>query len=237
MRRVTFVLALLSVFFTTATHKPSRAIAQSEDKLVYADFDTLKDNRPVSTRGGYVQLFSGSENPANPGKFTGMPGANDAPELVRLKPDDPNKAATFSYQLPSPNTYASVTLDIHGLPDRDGQPMGEDVSAYKFLSLQVYAQGTPKPTGISAMRVELTSRGQGIKLPYGFPQMAVRLSPTGFNTYKIPLKSLAQPSWMETKVDTKEVLRKLTSVQISVYCDQCIPTNGMVVIDNVIFTN
>ncbi|MDQ2921734.1 MAG: hypothetical protein M3R52_09030, partial [Acidobacteriota bacterium] len=63
------------------------------------------------------------------------------------------------------------------------------------------------------------------------------LSPTGFNTYKIPLKILAQPSWMEDRVDTKEVLRKLTSVQISVYCNQCTPISGIVVIDNVIFTN
>jgi hypothetical protein len=237
MRRVTFALALLSVFFTAATHKPSRAIAQTEDKLVYADFDTLKDNRPVSTGGGYVQLFAGSENPGNPPKFTGMPGVNDAPELVRLKPDDPNRAATFSYVLSSPNAYASVTLDIHGLPDRDGKPVAQDVSGFKNLSFQIFAKGMPAPTGVTYMRVELTSRGQGINLSFGFPQTPFKLTPTGFNTYKIPLKLLAQPRWMEDHVDTKEVLRKLTSVQLSVYCDRCTPTNGMVVIDNVVFTN
>src|SRR3954451_22848426 len=100
MRKATYAfafcaLALLTLFFNT--HGSSKAGAQAEDKLVYADFDTVKDNRPVSTRGGYLQLFAGSENPANPAKFTGMAQANDAPELVRLKPDDPNKAATFSY--------------------------------------------------------------------------------------------------------------------------------------------
>ena len=230
-------LALLTVLFAVGTHEASTAIAQSEDKFVYADFDTVKDNRPVSARGGYMQLFAGSENPSNPAKFTGMPGANDAPELVRVKADDPNKAATFSYQLPSPNRYASVTLDIHGLPDRDGKPVGEDVSRFKNLTFQIYAKGTPTPTGVQYMRVEFTSRGQGIKLQFGFPQATLKLNPTGFNTYKVPLKLLAQPRWVEDHVDTKEVLQKLTSVQISAYCDQCPPINGTVVIDNVIFTN
>lgn len=242
MRKVTtaFVfctLALFTVFFAGGTQKPSGAVVQSEGKLVYADFDTLKDNRPVSARGGYVQIFVGSQNPANPPKFTGMPGTDDAPELVRLKPDDPNKAATFTYVLPSPNNYANVTLDIHGLPDKDGKPVAEDVSGYKNLTFQIYAKGEPPPTGVQNMRVELTSRGQGIKLQYGFPQMAFRLSPTGFNTYKISLKSLSQPRWVEDRVDPKDVLKKLTSVQISVYCDQCTPINGTIVIDNVIFTN
>ena len=230
-------LALATVFFAVGSHKSLRAVAQSDDKLVYADFDTVKDNRAASTRGGYVQIFAGSENPGNPAKFTGMPGANDSPELVRLKPDDPNKAATFSYQLSSPNKYASVTLDIHGLPDRDGKPVAEDANGYKNLTFQIYAKGTPPPTGVQYVRVEVISRGQGIKLPYGFPQATLKLSPTGFNTYKLPLKLLAQPSWVEDHVDTKEVLKKLTAVQISVYCDQCTPINGTVVIDNVIFTN
>ena len=230
-------VAFLILFFADGGPTSSKAMAQSDAKLVYADFDLVKDNRPVSSQGGYVQLFAGSENPGNPAKFTGMPGLNDAPELVRLKADDPNRAGTFSYVLSSPNNYASVTLDIHGLPDRDGKPVSEDVSGYKNLTFQVYAKGTPPPTGVQYLRVELTSRGQGINLNYGFPQAALKLSPAGFNTYKIALKSLAQPSWVQDHVDTKEVLRKLTSVQISVYCDKCTPTNGTLVVDNVIFTN
>jgi len=242
MRKVTSTLAfcalaLFTVFFAVGTHPSSTAVAQSDDKLVYADFDTVKDKRPVSARGGWVQIFAGSENSSNPAKFTGMPGANDAPELVRLKPDDPNKAAMFSYTLSSPNNYANVTLDIHGLPDSDGKPVAEDISRYKYLTFQIYAKGTPVPTGVQYMRVELTSHVQGIKLQYGFPQAVFKLAATGFNTYKLPLKSFAQPTWMQDHVDTKEVLRKLTSVQISVYCNQCIPISGMVVIDNVIFTD
>lgn len=240
MRKVTFAfcaLALLTICFAAGPHKSSRAVAQSEDKLVYADFDIIKDKRPVSSRGGYMQLFAGSEQAANPAKFVGMPGINDAPELVRLKADDPNRAATFSYTLPVPNGYANVTLDIHGQPDQDGKPVADDVSAYKYLTLQIYAKGTPPPTGIPFMRVELTSRGQGHKLQFGFPQAVFKLVPSGFNTYKIPLKSLAQPSWVEEHVDTKEVLKKTTSVQISVYCNQCTLINGTIVIDNVAFTN
>jgi hypothetical protein len=229
------VLALLIVFFGFGVQRASRAIAQSGDRLVYADFETVKDKRPVSARGGYVQIFAGSET--TPPKFTGMPDNNDAPELVRLKADDPNRAATFGYLLPSPNNYASVTLDIHGLPDQDGKPVAEDVSRFKNLMFQIYAKGTPPPTGVNYMRVELTSKGQGLNLDYGFPQTTFKLSPTGFNTYKIPLKSLDQPSWVQIRVDLKEVLRKLTSVQISVYCNQCSPINGTVVIDNVIFTD
>jgi hypothetical protein len=53
----------------------------------------------------------------------------------------------------------------------------------------------------------------------------------------IPLKLLAQPSWVETKVDTKEVLRKLTAVSISVYCNGCAPQHGLVAVDNLVFQN
>ncbi len=228
-------LVLLTLLFAVCIDKPVQVSAQSEDKLVYADFDTVKDKRPVSARGGYVNIFGGSET--TPPKFTGMPDINDAPELVRLKADDPNRAATFGYLLSSPNNWANVTLEIHGLPDKDGKPVADDVSRFKNLTFQIYAKGTPPPTGVGYMRVELTSRGQGINLQYGFPQTTFKLSPTGFNTYKIPLKSLEQPSWVQIRVDKKEVLQKLTSVQISVYCNQCTPTSGTVVIDNVIFTD
>jgi hypothetical protein len=31
------------------------------------------------------------------------------------------------------------------------------------------------------------------------------------------------------------VLRKLTSITLSVYCEQICPANGMVIVDNVVF--
>ena len=230
-------MALSTIFFPDAVSSSVNADASQESgQLVYADFEKMQDNRPVSARGGYVQLYGGQQNPGTLAKFKGIEGIN-APELVHLKAGDPNKAAMFSYELPAANQYANVTLEIQGLPSKDGKQVAEDVTGYKFLTLQVYAKGSPGPTGVTAMRVELTSHDHGVKLQYGFPQTTFMLHPTGFNTYKVVLKSLAQPSWVQDRVDTKDVLKNLTSVNISVFCDKCSPTNGTVVIDNVIFTN
>jgi len=51
------------------------------------------------------------------------------------------------------------------------------------------------------------------------------------------LKGLKQPSWVQAgdHVDTKEVLKKLTAVSISAYCEQCTPKTGMVLVDNLVF--
>jgi len=234
---VFFILVLLAVFFPEAASRRVSAAPQDADKLVYADFEKVENNRPVSARGGWIGLSNNQENPGNPPKFKGQQGMNDAPELVHLKADDPNRVAMFNYELLSPNNYATVTLSIHGLPDKDGKPVPDDVSAFSNISLQVYAKGTPGPTGVQAMRVELISRGQGINLQWGFPQKNFKLSAAGFNTYKIPLKSLAQPPYAPDHIDAKEVLKKLTEVQISVYCEGgCAPINGTVVIDNVVFS-
>jgi hypothetical protein len=235
---VAFVVLALSAIVLPGTANSSAIVAppQANDPLVFADFEKMENNRPVSTRGGYIQLFGGQQNPATLAKFKGIEGVN-APELVRLKPDDPNRAAMFAYELPAANQYANVTLEIQGLPSKDGKQVAEDVTGYKFLTFQMYAKGTPGPTGVTRIRVEFLSRDQGIKLQYGFPQTTAQLTPVGFNTYKIVLKSIAQPSWVETKVDTKEVLKKLTAVSISVFCDQCSPINGTVILDNVTFTN
>lgn len=204
----------------------TQADKESGDSLNYADFEKQQDGRPVSTRGGFIQLLSAEETTKS--HFKGLANASPpAPELVRFKADDPNHAAAFDYELFSPNQYASVTLEIHGQPDKDGKPVADDVSGYKFLSMQIYA------TGVPALRVEFVSHGQGINIPYGFPQAVVRVKP-GLNTYKIPLASIAQPSWAD-KVSPKDVLKKLTSVNVSAYCDQCTPLRGTVALDNVVF--
>ena len=232
-----FGLAFSAIFFHGTAHSSASAAApQASGQLVYADFEKMENHRPVSARGGYIMLYGGQQNPGTLAKFKGIEGVN-APELVHLKADDPNKAAMFSYELPAANQYANVTLEIQGLPGKDGKQVGEDLSGYKFLTLQVYAKGTPGPTGVPRIRVEFVSHDQGIKLQYGFPQATVQLTPTGFNTYKIALKSISQPSWVQDRVDTKDVLKKLTAVTISAFCDQCSPISGTMVIDNVIFTN
>src|SRR5260370_4788281 len=138
-----FVLALSAIFFPGAVHSSANVGAsQASDQLVYADFEKMQDNRPVSARGGYVQLFGGQQNPGTPAKFKGIEGMN-APELVHLKPGDPNKAAMFSYELPASNQYPNVTLEIQGLPSKDGKQAAEDVPGYKCLTLQHDATGSP----------------------------------------------------------------------------------------------
>lgn len=197
------------------------------DKFVYADFEKVENGRAVSNNGGLVQIYTAQES--TPVKFKGLANASPgAPELVVLKEAPQNHLATFDYNLLGPNQWAQVTLEIQGRPQKDGKPVADDVSGYKQLSLQLYA------TGVDSIRVEFVSHGQGINLTAGFPQLPLRIKP-GLNTYIIPLKGLSQPSWVQDRVDTKEVLKKLTAVSISAYCNQCTPQQGMVLVDNLVF--
>ena len=162
--------AILASALSAGGARPQQQGGQAEaEGFVYADFENVQEKRPVSSRGGFVQLISYEETTRS--RFKGLANSDPpAPEVVRLKPDD--------------------------------------LSAYKFLSMQVYA------TGVNSLRVEIISRGQGISLASGFPQMAFKIKP-GFNTYKIPLGSLSQPRWVETKVGPKDVLKKLTAVSLT----------------------
>ena len=153
MKALGFLLGVIcfgfffDVFARRIAFAVQAATMQSDDKLVYADFEKMEINRPVSARGGWIGLSNNQENPGNPAKFTGLKEANDAPELVHLKADDPNKAAMFSYELKSPNNYAAVTLSIHGLPDKDGKPVPEDVSAFSNISSRSMRKVFPGPPG------------------------------------------------------------------------------------------
>lgn len=232
MKRPATFFAFICALLVAAATGPQQ-LAQSPqaappggDKFVYADFESVQDKRPVSSRGGLVQLISYQES--TPSKMKGLADVNPpAPELVRLKQDDPSHAAAFDYEL-YPNQYAGVGLQIGGQPDKDGKPVADDLSAYKFLSMDVYATGVPR------LRVEITSRGQGINMNSGFPSSAIKVKP-GLNTYKIPLNSLAQPSWADTKVGPKDILKKLTGITITAFCESCSPTKGTVVVDNIVF--
>jgi len=197
------------------------------DKFVYADFEKVENGRPVSNGGGLVQLYTAEES--TPVKYKGLVNANPgAPELVVPKDNPKNHLATFEYSLTGPNQWAQVTLEIQGHPMKDGKPVADDVSGYKQLSLQLYA------TGSDYVRVEFISHGQGINLDSGFPQIPLKIKP-GLNTYLIPLKGLSQPSWVQQRVDTKDILRKLTAISVSAYCNQCTPQQGMVAVDNLVF--
>ena len=209
----------------------SAAVVQTPDKLVYADFETVKDNRVVSNRGGIIQLFGYQERPTMPSRFKGVEGSNPpAPEIVHLKKDDPNKAIAFDFQLQSSNQYAGVGVEIHAQADQDGKSVGLDVSSYKYLVLQLYA------TGVQTIRIEFTTRGQGLTTPDAPPQSSFTVKP-GFNTYQIPLKSLSQPVWATVKLSPKDVLKKLTSINVVAYCEACTPMSGTVVMDNLVFQN
>ena len=199
---------------------------QSGDKFVYADFEKMENGRPVSSNGGFIQIYTGNES--TPVSFKGLANASPgAPELIVLKDAPSNHLATFEYNLVGPNQWANVTLEVQGRPAKDGKPVADDVSGYKQMALQLYA------TGVEALRVEFISHGQGININAGFPQLPIRLK-SGLNTYVIPLKGLSQPSWAE-KVDPKEVLKKLTAISVSAYCDQCTAQHGMVLVDNIVF--
>ncbi len=199
--------------------------------LLYADFEKLENNRPVSARGGLIELYGYEESRVHKSTFKGLEGAEPpAPELVRIKKDDPNLAMKFDYSLRAPNQWAGVTVEIHGLPDANGRPVPEDVSGFKTLSLQVYA------TGIQILRLETIGGERGKDMGTQYPQMTFKVR-QGMNTYKVPLSGFTQPSWVtDRRVDPKDIFRKLTSINLTAFCDQCDAIKeGMVIVDNVLF--
>jgi hypothetical protein len=204
---------------------------RADDKqLVYADFEKLDNGRPVSARGGAVSMWSYEEDKVHKATYKGAPNVDPpVPELVHIKQGDPNHAAKFDYVLPAPNQYAGVAVEIQGRPDADGKPQTDDVSGYKYLSMQVYA------TGIRILRVETRTNESGKDTRSVYPQYPFEVKP-GFNTYRLPLDKFTQPSYADIRVDPKDVLRKLTSIAISAFCDQCEQTQqGIVIVDNVAF--
>ena len=217
----------------TRAQGPVSATAQKKEPasdLVYADFETTKYDRPASSRGGFVQLFSYQQNPAAPPKIKGQAGAEPpAPELVKPLKDDPSVAAAFDFEMVLPNQYEGIIMEVIGQSDGDdGKPAPDDVSGYSYLTLQASA------TGVSSLSVEFLSQGHGIEITAGSPQASIEIKP-GFNLYKIPLSSLAQPSWATVKVNPIDVLKKLTAINIIAACGPCAATKGRVVVDNIVF--
>ena len=87
---------------------------------------------------------------------------------------------------------------------------------------------------MAALRLEVISAGEGITIPNGSPQANFKIK-RAFNTYKIPMNSIFHPCLPEVKVIPNKVLKKLTSINLVAYCDQCTPVKGMVVVDNMAF--
>jgi hypothetical protein len=168
------------------------------DKLVYADFE--QTGKAVSARGGSVTVTSYQESDLQKTTTKGAPVGSNSPELVRIKPDDPNHLATFDFAFKAPNQWAGAGFEIKGRPEADGKAPFDDVSGYKKLTFQLYGKG------VESVRVEAISRGYGVDLPAGYPQMLIKVRP-GLNTYEVALKSLAQPGWVEIKIDPKKILQ------------------------------
>jgi hypothetical protein len=209
------------------------APVQGGDQLLYADFEAMQDGRPVSSRGGRIQLYTYEETATRPTTVKGLAGLTPpAPELVRVNPNDPNKAMTYNFEFAAPNQWAGAGVEVYGLPEKDGKAQGDDVSRFKKMAVRVYAVGTVK------MNVEFLSRTGGRDTISGFHQMAFRIQP-GFNTYEIELKKLKQPPWAPAKIDLQDVLHNLTSVQFAATCEAlaCKPGQGTVVIDDIVFKN
>jgi hypothetical protein len=196
-------------------------------KLVYADFQNPQSGRPVSSRGGMVRLNPYSQNSANPPVFRGMDKADPpAPAFARVTADD--VAAAFDYEMRIPNEWEGVNMEVFGQPEKDGKPVADDVSAYKFITLRVFAKGA------QSIRVELITRGYGANLESGYPMASFRLSP-GFITYKLKLDTFNQPAWAMPLDFKRDVLKKLTSITVGVHCDKCVIEKGTVVVDNIAF--
>jgi hypothetical protein len=196
-------------------------------KLVYADFQNLQNGRPVSKRGGMTRLNRYSQNPANPPQFRGLENAEPpGPAAARVTADD--MAAAFDYELRIPNEWEGVNMEVFGQPEKDGKLVPDDVSGYKFISLRIFAKTA------QYLRLELITRGQGTNLEAGYPMADVHLT-SGFNTYKLKLDSFSQPEWA-TPLDLKrDVLKKLTSITVGVFCSNCKIEKGTVVVDNIAF--
>ena len=235
-----FLVALSIAAFAHSSHLPRLAAAAPQQQpppagdaktLVYADFDKVEGNRPVSARGGLIQLYGYEESRTHKSTFKGLEGANPpAPELVRIKKDDPNRAMKFDYALHAPNQWAGVTVEVHGLPDANGVAVPDDVSGFKQFSLEVYA------TGIEILRLEAIRGERGRDMGMQYPQMTFKVRP-GMNTYKVPLTAFTQPAWVtDRRVDPKDIFKRLTSINLTAFCDQCqLNRQGMVIVDNMIF--
>jgi len=205
---------------------PSKADAT---KLLYADFQSLQNGRPISKRGGLTRLNKYAQNMGNAPRIRGLENA-DPPAPAAARVTDQDMAAAFEYELRTPNEWAGVNMEVFGQLEKDGKLVADDVSGYKFITVRIFAKGP------SSIRVELITRGQGHSLESGYPSAVFRVSP-GFNTYKLKLDSFNQPEWAP-QLDLKaDVLKKLTSVTIGVFCDKCTIENGTVVVDNIAFEN
>jgi len=231
--RFGLALALLCVSNIEMLAQNADSSKASDEKLVYADFQKLENGRLVSSRGGRTQLNRWAQNMGAAPKMRGLENA-EPPSPAPARVTDQDTAAAFEYEMRMPNEWAGVSLEVFGQPEKDGKPVADDISGYKFITMRIFGKRETADKGPQSVRVELISRGVGVSLESGYPQMTFRLSP-GFNTYKFKLDSFRQPEWATPLDFKRDVLMKLTSVTIGVFCDKCRMESGTVVVDNLAF--
>lgn len=220
-------MLILSAAGFSVGQNTSKPAESSDNKLLYADFQSVQSGRPVSKNGGGVRLNVYSQNSANPPQYRGLENASPpAPAFARVTADD--VAAAFDYEFRIPNEWAGVNMEVFGEPEKDGKLVPDDVSGYKFITFRAFTKGA------QYLKLELITRGQGANLESGYPAATVRLA-SGFNTYKLKLDTFSQPDWAMPLDLKRDVLKKLTSVTLGVHCDKCIIEKGTVVIDNIAF--
>jgi len=225
--RFGLALALLCLSNTEMLAQNADSSKASDEKLVYADFQKLENGRLISSRGGRTQLNRWAQNMGAAPKMRGLENA-EPPSPAPARVTDQDTAAAFEYEMRMPNEWAGVSLEVFGQPEKDGKPVADDISGYKFISMRLFGKGP------QSVRVELISRGLGVSLESGYPQMTFRLSP-GFNTYRFKLDSFRQPEWATPLDFKRDILKKLTSVTIGVFCDKCRLESGTLVVDNLAF--
>lgn len=204
------------------------AFAQdTSSKLIYADFEQLdKDKHAISARGGQIIFETSAQNAGNkPNIIPRMLGAQ-SPLTQRLG---------FEFELSKPNDWADASMKIVGLKDKgrldDWEKTlivkSEDLSQHKNLVMDIGA------AGINQVRIRLISEGNGVDTGGAPPESFLNVT-NELKTYKLPLSDFKQPSgdWVKKKVNTDQVLNKLTGIQISVVQ---VPAKGFLVVDNIIF--
>lgn len=201
-------------------------IAQdSSQRLIYADFEKLsKDNRPISNREGQIMFETNA--PTGKPKITPQMFGVQAPLTQRLG---------FQFEITAPNAWAEASIKIVGMKDKGRLDdsaktllvKAEDVTGYKFLTLDLGAAGT------NQLRVRVISEGNGVDAGGAHPEVTIPVT-SSLTTCKIPLADFKQPTgdWVTKKVTSEQVLKKLTGIQLSV---TQVPSKGIVVVDNVAF--
>jgi hypothetical protein len=197
----------------------------ASNKLLYADFEKLnKEKALMSTREGKVIFDASSQDAKNKPRVT--------PRLLEAQ-GDLSQRIGFQFEITKPNDYASAFVKIVGLKDKGRLDdwaktlivKAEDLSAYQFLTLEIGA------AGISQVRIELQSEGNGIDVGWHHPTKYLNVT-TELKLYKIPLSEFKQDDSTTKKIRIEDFIKKLTSIQISV---TQVPSKGFVVMDNIAF--